>query len=167
MLIGILADTHIPREVKALPPQVKEVFKGVELIVHAGDICQLSLLDELGEIAPVLAARGNEDKGLPPDPRLKENHLLHIQGLKIGLTHSVEYPEPSYYPLEKAMERDFGGMVDILIFGDTHIELVEWHKGILLINPGSPTLPHGLRGLGTVALLELTNAKPQVDILKL
>lgn len=167
MLIGILSDTHIPHEVKALPLQAKEALKGVDLILHAGDICTLPVLDELEELAPVLAARGNEDMGLPQDPRLKENHLLHIQGLRLGLTHGVEYPEHPYFPLEKAMNRCFGGPVDILVFGDSHVAVAEEYKGILLVNPGSPVLPNGLRALGTVAFLEIYNGKPQAHLLQL
>ena len=167
MLIGLLADTHIPREAKALPPQVALVLKGVDLILHAGDIYSQAVLDELEQIAPVLAARGNGDVGFPPDWRVRENHLLHFQGLRLGLTHGVEVPEPPYYPLERAMARCFGGPVDILVFGDTHVELVEEHKGVFLVNPGSPTLPHGLHRLGTVGLLRLDHGHPQAQILQL
>ena len=61
MRIGLISDTHIPHDAKAIPPQVKEVFRGVDLILHAGDIYLSSVLDELEEIAPVLAARGDDD----------------------------------------------------------------------------------------------------------
>lgn len=167
VLIGILSDTHIPREAKALPPEVKIAFRGVDLILHAGDIYELHVLDELERLAPVMAARGNGDFRLPPDPRLKESHLLEIDGFKVGLTHGIEYPEPFFFPLEKTMQRYFGGRVDILIFGDSHVALVEEYKGVLLINPGSPTLPNGLIGLGTVALLKIAKGKAEAEILQL
>ena len=61
MRIGLLADTHIPRDVKMLPPHVKVALDGVDLILHAGDIYLLTVLDELEAIAPVIAARGNGD----------------------------------------------------------------------------------------------------------
>jgi len=167
VLIGILSDTHIPREARALPQEVRAAFRGVELIFHAGDIYELYVLDELERIAPVLAARGNGDYRLPQDPRLKESHLLTIQGLRIGLTHGIEYPEPFFFPLEKAMQRYFGGRVDILVFGDSHVALVEEYKGVLLINPGSPTLPNGLIELGTVALLQISDGRAEARIVRL
>lgn len=167
MLIGLLSDTHIPREVRALPPEVKPALAGADLILHAGDIYDLSVLDELEEIAPVLAARGNGDRTTPADPRLKESHLLHIDGLSLGLAHAIEYPEPSWYPLERALLRYFGGGVDILVFGDNHVPLVEWHQGRLLINSGSPSLPWGLRRLGTIGLLRIHGGEVEARVLAL
>lgn len=167
MRIGLLSDTHIPQAAKFMPPQVKEAFQKVDLILHAGDIYQLSVLDELEQIAPVLAAKGNGDHKLPPDPRIKESHVLILDGMRLGITHSVEYPEPPWCTLEKAMEREFGGPVDIIISGDTHVAIVESYKGILIINPGSPTLPNGLYQLGTVGLLEISPNRVEASIIQL
>jgi hypothetical protein len=167
MRIGLIADTHIPREVKSLPPHVKEAFQGVDIILHAGDIYLLAVLDELEAVAPVLAARGNGDMALPQDPRVKESHVLDIDGLKLGLTHSIEYPEPPWRTLEKAMEAEFGGLVDIIVSGDTHVDLVAEYKGVLLVNPGSPALPHSLFELGTVGLLEIEGGRVRARIIQL
>jgi putative phosphoesterase len=167
MRIGLLADTHIPREVRELPPQVKEVLSGVDLILHGGDIYELSLLDELEEIAPVLAARGNGDTKLPDDPRLKIAHLMTVGGLSLGLAHAVEYPELDWYPLEKSMQRFFGGRVDILVCGDSHVPVAEECKGVVVINSGSPSLPWGLRQLGTVGLLQVDDGLVEARIIDL
>ncbi len=167
MKIGLIADTHISQPGEKLPPQVRRVFDGVDLILHAGDIYLLSVLDELEEIAPVLAARGNGDMRLPPDPRLDNCHLLEIEGLSIGLTHGIDYPEPPWGTLEATMQREFGCSVNIIVFGDTHMELVETYKGVLLVNPGSPTLPHGLIKLGTVGLLEICRSQAKARIVQL
>lgn len=167
MKVGIISDSHIPHAAKFLPPQVFKAFSDVNLILHAGDIYQLSVLNELEEIAPVYAARGNGDYHLPDDPRIKENHVFYIHGRKLGLTHSVEFPEPPWCTLERSMQRDFGGPMDILIGGHTHQAMIENYLGILIINPGSPTLPDGLYRLGTVAILELNGDKPQARIIKL
>jgi len=59
--IGLVSDTHIPKSTHVLPPQVKEAFKDVDLIFHAGDIYVVSVLDELEHLAPVLAAEGDDD----------------------------------------------------------------------------------------------------------
>lgn len=167
MKIGVISDTHIPRDAEALPQQIKAIFSGVDLILHGGDIYVLEVLDELETIAPVLAAQGNGDIWLPKDRRLRESHVLDIEGLRIGLTHSLDYPEPFWRPLENAMKAEFGGPVDVFIFGGSHKPLVEIYKGVLLVNPGSPTLPLGLRKLGTVGILQVNRGKAEACIIPL
>ena len=61
MLIGLLSDTHIAFPSQPLPPQVLEAFRGVDLILHMGDVWIPSVLDELESIAPVIAAWGDDD----------------------------------------------------------------------------------------------------------
>lgn len=165
--IGLIADTHIPRDAKILPPHVKEAFKGTDLILHAGDIYLPRILDELETIAPVRAARGNGDWNFPEDHRLNDNPVFDIGGLSLGLTHAINYPGPPGYPLDEITERQFGKRIDIVVFGDTHVAMVERYNGILLVNPGSPTLPNGLFELGTVALLEITGNKAEARIIQL
>ena len=165
--IGLIADTQIPRDAKILPPHVKEALKDVDLILHAGDIYLPRILDELETIAPVLAARGNGDKDFPWDHRLKDNHVLNIAGLNLGLTHMINYPVSPVYSFDKEMESKFGKRMDIIIFGDTHVATVEKYNGILLVNPGSPTLPNLRFELGTVALLEIMKNGPKARIVQL
>jgi putative phosphoesterase len=165
--IGLIADTHIPRDIKALPPHVKEAFKGVSLILHAGDIYLPTVLNELETLAPVLAAKGNGDRNFPEDHRLKETHILTINGLSLGLTHGINYPTPSGYSFDQVMENEFGQPMDIIVFGDTHVAIVERYASTLLINPGSPTLPNGLFELGTVGLLEITGNRTTARIIPL
>jgi putative phosphoesterase len=164
--VGLIADTHIPGDVKAMPPHVKEAFKKVDLILHAGDIYTRSVLDELESIAPVLAARGNGDWDFPQDRRLKDNHTLDLAGVSLGITHGLDYPRsPEYY--DAAMKREFGKRVDVLVCGDTHTAMVETFNGICLVNPGSPTLPNNLYELGTVGLLEITENRFEARIVHL
>ncbi len=165
--IGLIADTHVPRDTKILPPHVKEAFKDVDLILHAGDIYLPRILDELEAIAPVLAARGNGDWEFPQDHRLNDNHVLDIAGLNLGLTHGVDYPGLPGYSLDKMMERNFSKRMDIIVFGDTHVAMVERYNGILLVNPGSPTLPNGRFELGTVGLLEIRGYRAEARIVQL
>jgi len=167
MRIGLISDTHIPRDADEIPPQVREVFTGIDLILHAGDIYIFQVLDELETIGPVLAARGNGDIWLSEDPRLKESHVLNIERLRIGLTHSLDYPEPPWRSLEQAMKTEFGGPVDVFVFGGSHRAMVETYKEVLLVNPGSPTLPMGLRQLGTVGILEINQGKAEAHIIQL
>lgn len=144
-----------------------QAFEGVDLILHGGDLHVLAVLDHLEEMAPVVAVRGNEDCWLPQDPRLRQTYLLNVEGVSIGLTHALEYPETPWWSIEASMERDFGKAVDVIVFGDTHVAMVESYKGILLVNPGSPTLPNGIKGLGTVAILEVSQGRAEASVLQL
>jgi len=165
--IGLIADTHIPKDAKILPPHVKEAFRDVDLILHAGDIYTPEVLDELETIAPVRAARGNGDWEGPADHRLKDNHVLDIAGLSLWLTHTGYHPELSESLLDEVMEREFGKRMDVIVFGDTHVATVESCQGTLLVNPGSPTIPEGWFALGTVGLLEIIGSKPKARIVQL
>jgi len=163
--IGLIADSHISKASPELPPPVLTALAGVDVILHAGDIYLLSVLDRLGEIAPVLAARGNGDLLLPEDPRLAERHILTLGGLRLGLVHYFPFPE---FPLEKALQVALGTEVDIVVFGDTHVPLVAREGGVLVVNPGSPTYPFNLqRQLGTLGLLEIVDGQATASILQL
>src|SRR5713226_10227680 len=96
MRIGLISDTHIPEACEHLPERVFEVFAGVDLVMHAGDVYVNRVLDELASIAPVMAALGNGDEGLDGhrfrldvDDRVREAHLLVVEGVRVGLTHAL------------------------------------------------------------------------------
>jgi hypothetical protein len=163
MKIGLISDTHIPEAMPELPHQVRTVFTGVDLILHAGDLHCLDVLNWLEAIAPVLACRGNGDDGsggravVPEDPRLREALVTSGAGYKIGLVHDVLDPEEfPKWPIERTMEFYFGGRTNLIVCGHTHVENIKQHHGVLVINPGSPTFPHNYAAQpGTVAVLEL------------
>ncbi len=165
--IGLISDTHIPADARRLPPQVKEAFQDTHLILHAGDIYLPGVLDELETIAPVLAVRGNDDGGLPDDYRFKDIQVLNFNGFKLGLTHRGYYPDAPVHSLDRLMRREFGELVDIIVYGDTHVAMVESYNDILMVNPGSPTSPNHLLELGTVAILEITGNRAQARIIHL
>ena len=164
MRIGLISDTHIPEACEHLPDRVFEVFAGIDLVMHAGDVYVNRVLDELARIAPVLAALGNGDEGLDghrfrlePDERVREAHLVEVEGVRIGLTHAIPTPdETSEEVFARAMDTNFGGRVDVLVQGHSHVEGVTRFGATLVVNPGSATLPHNLIGVpGTVAILEI------------
>jgi hypothetical protein len=174
--IGLISDTHIPEAREELWPQVFDAFAGVDAILHAGDIHDLVVIDQLHDIAPVWAARGNGEDGsggrpIQPDhPRLREAWLLEFEGLRVGLTHDVPIPEyPPHLTLERAMQRYFGRSdVDVLIYGDTHVEAIDTVGSTLCINPGSPTFPHNLdTQLGTIGFLEIGSGQAEATIWQL
>jgi putative phosphoesterase len=177
MRIGLISDTHIPEACDHLPSRVFEVFRGVDLVMHAGDVYINRVLDELAEIAPVIASLGNGDEGLDghrfklaPDPRVRTVHLIEVEKLRIGLAHALPTPdETSEAVFMNAMEAHFGGPVDVLVLGHSHLEGVARFGSTLVVNPGSPTLPRNLVGVpGTVAILEIeSGGRFSVEIVKL
>ena len=172
--IGLIADTHIPEARATLWPQVYDAFAGVDYILHAGDIHELWVLDTLEEIAPVYAARGNGEDGSggrdvqPEDPRVKYAWSLPLEDLTVGLTHYVPALEerPPNFTVARWVERFFPDETpDVIVYGDTHTELINEVDGILCVNPGSPTYPHNYdTQYGTIGFLELDQgeARPSV-----
>ena len=156
--IGVISDTHLATPGVTLGAEIASVFAGVDLIIHTGDVYQTFVLDELEWIAPVLCARGNgdTDPAFDADPRVAVTHLVEAEGRRVGAVHALVYPETHWRSLEASMEFRFGGRVDAIVFGDSHSALVERHNGVLLVNPGSPTLPDQLIGVpGSVAILDV------------
>ena len=171
--IGLIADTHIPEARATLWPQVYDAFDGVDYILHAGDIHELWVLDTLEEIAPVYAARGNGEDGSggrdvqPEDPRLRYAWSLPLEDLTVGLTHYIPANErPPDFTVARWVERFFPEQTpDVIVYGDTHTELINEVDGILCVNPGSPTYPHNYdTQYGTIGFLELDQgeARPSV-----
>lgn len=177
MLVGLISDTHVPEAGPDMPTQVYEAFKGVDLILHAGDMHIIDVLDWLEAIAPVLGARGNGDyptesnknrPGVPDDPRVKVAQVIQIEELKVGLIHGFPLPDdiPWRTP-EEMQEFYFQSPVDVVVCGDTHEARIDRQGGMLIINPGSPTLPNQLRALGTVGFLEVHGREAEASLLQL
>ncbi len=131
--IGVLSDTHIPKAAPDVPKEVYEEFKGVDLILHAGDLTELSVLEALEKIAPVKAVCGNMDTE-EVRARLPEKDTIIIEKFKIGLIHG--YGPPSR--LAETVSKEFRG-VDVIVFGHAHSTMNEKIKKTLFFNPGSPT----------------------------
>ena len=183
MKIGVISDTHIPSVGREPPPEVAAAFHGVDAIIHAGDIYVPSCLDWLEAIAPVYAVEMEGDFHFKEDPRVVDKkRVLHLEGHTIGLVHDLMVPGMAqevteHSPLSKhfppdgnlstALETVFDVAVDIVIFGHTHYAIVEEYQGILMVNPGSPSLPKQLRRLGQVAIMELEPGHKSAEILEL
>jgi putative phosphoesterase len=166
MKIGLVADTHIPEACPHLPPEVFANLVGCDRILHAGDLHVISVIDELTEIAPTVASRGNGDgvggdgrrPGVPVDARVFETVVIEAGGTSIGLTHDLEHliGLPDGVVSEKLFAT-FGCRVDIAVCGHTHIPML-WGliDGTAVVNPGSATMPFGYLGLlGTVGFIDL------------
>ncbi len=133
MKIGIVSDTHIPRAARELPAELLRGLAGVDLILHAGDILEPSVLDDLRAIAPVEAVRGNMDNH-PATRELPVKRIISVAGRSIGLTHGSGTPQG----LPARVMRMFEG-VGCIVFGHSHLAFNETINGVLLFNPGTPT----------------------------
>ena len=185
MRVGLLSDTHIPDVAKGLPVEIIKAFQGVDLILHAGDIYIPSVLDELERIAPVLAARGDDDYGdTLTDRRVKSKHVLKLEGQTLWLVHERPLPykftppraymyasfEEYLFPASQGVNSPWQHEPeppDIVVFGHEHRTVVQDHNGVLFVNPGSPTFLNYRRGLGTVGILSMDSGQPRVQILQL
>ncbi|MAZ45678.1 MAG: hypothetical protein CMD74_03105 [Gammaproteobacteria bacterium] len=171
--IGLISDTHIPEARESLWSQIYLAFRDVDLIMHAGDIHALEVLDDLEDIAPVYAARGNGEDGgggreiQPEDPRVRYSWLLEFDDVSVGLTHYLPIPErPPNLTMDLWLDRFFPDKTpDVIISGDTHQEKIEKVRGILCVNPGSPTYPHNYdTQFGTIGFLDIdgSNVEPSI-----
>src|SRR5437763_3185242 len=106
MRIGLLSDTHLPGERRTMWDDVRTAFQGTDLILHAGDIVHPMVLDWLEEIAPVLAAQGNNDR-FWSDPRMAQMQFLDVDGWRIGMVHDMEPEErPINYLLKTYLKNE-------------------------------------------------------------
>ena len=141
MKIGLISDTHLPQllfSLDQLGPEVGDALRGVDLILHGGDVTVKAVIDWCEQFAPVLVARGNND--IFDDPRMSEHQFLDVDGVRIGMAHELR---PESRPIAEILRSSLDGeQVDVLIGGDTHVERLEYRDGVLLINSGSPSLPH-------------------------
>ena len=173
VLVGVVADTHYPDRVNALHPQLLDTFKnaGVQLILHAGDICTQYPLNQLQEIAPVIAVRGNRDWALAK--RLPLARRMQIAGHQVALVHG--HGRWSHYLMNKLKMLLQGYQLDIfipaivepmpdaeiIIFGHTHRAVNLWYnERQMLFNPGPCSLvaPPALHP--SVGLLNFEAGKP-------
>jgi putative phosphoesterase len=165
MLIGLISDTHQPSDQAALWEEARLAFAGVDLILHAGDIVRPIVLDWLQEIAPVLAARGNNDIEVE-DSRIEEMQVLDIEGRRIVMVHDLNQERGH---IDQARHGKLAGIrPDVIISGHTHFERIEYRDGVLQINAGSATLPHQMSTrLGTIGLLEIAAGEVSARVLRL
>jgi putative phosphoesterase len=154
----VLADTHIPRRAKALREDLVPHLKRADLVLHAGDLIEPSLLDVLSSYAPVRAVKGNVD---PPDIDLPGTLGFNFGGATIAMIHDSGRKEGRRRRLARRFPE-----ARVVIFGHSHIPFLEDDNILLLLNPGSPTdkrrQPHH-----TFALLHAEEGRVRAEILTL
>jgi hypothetical protein len=160
--IGLISDTHVPKRALSIPHRVFEVFQNVDFIIHAGDLVELSVIDELEQVAPVLAVHGNMD-AQEVSEALPVLNSLKIFDWKIGVMHDPSVLQSSGKMVEFAKKEGF----NVFVYGHTHAPRIKWDGETLYINPGSPTDPASFLNKPSVALLKLTKKAITPQIINL
>jgi len=136
MRIGVISDTHIPEKADRIPQKILNEFKNVDIIVHAGDLGDITVLEELNSTCNnVKAVWGNMD---PQEvrSRLSNKQVFKAGKYKIGLMHGYGPPKGLLKYLSGAFSNE---KLDIIIFGHSHEPFNETIGEVLYFNPGSAT----------------------------
>jgi len=131
--LAIIADTHMPRGRRRLPERCVEELQAADLIVHAGDFSDSSVLAALRDVGPLVAVQGNVDT---PELRreLPESVSFEAAGATLAVVHDAG---PAKGRLDRLRARFPGA--DAVVFGHSHLPLHEERDGFQIFNPGSPT----------------------------
>ena len=149
-LIGVISDTH-----GLVRPQAIEALAGADLVLHAGDIGNQEVLDTLNQIAPVVAVRGNNDKGEWAQS-LPDWEVVEIGSVSIYMLHDIKQIDIS----------PTADLFQVVVSGHSHKPVVEERRGVICLNPGSAgprrfTLPV------SVAHLHIVDDKVDAEIIEL
>jgi uncharacterized protein len=157
MRLAVLSDTHAPRYWKACPAEVARRLRGVDLILHAGDVCRAWVLEELAAFAPVQAVLGNNDDPDVAAWGAPDTLELDLDGLAVAMVHDAG-PAAGR---PRRLRRRFP-TAQLVVFGHSHIPLDVGGEGVRIFNPGSPTdkrrQPRGTMGLLLVEAGRLVQA---------
>lgn len=148
----MVADTHVGEVLPELPASVPAALAGCDLILHAGDITCMSVLDQLGEIAPVVAVQGDHDRLAGID--LPRERIVTVRGRRVGLVHgrrsrAIEMPAAGMslarrravlLGLHRHMRRRLGP-VDLIVHGHLHMPVDTQVRGTRVFSPGAVYIP--------------------------
>jgi len=149
MRLGIISDTH-----GQLRPEVWDVFREVDQILHAGDIGSLDLLFQLETMAPVIAVYGNTD-GFDLRGRLPAEQHVELEGLNFTVVHGDRFGQPTPAALRAAYPE-----ADVIVYGHTHRPLLEMvDQTVTVMNPGGAG-PQRYEVLPSVGIMELEMGLP-------
>ncbi|MFQ5745886.1 MAG: metallophosphoesterase family protein [Gemmatimonadota bacterium] len=151
--VGLISDTH-----GLLRPEVFRAFDGVDLILHAGDVGDASILTDLAALAPVSAVWGNVD-GWEVRDATRQSLRLEIGGLDVAVTHGHLVAD-----LDRLPDRFPGARV--IVYGHTHLPRSELRGRVRIVNPGSAGPRHAGAPV-TVATLEIADGRARVRHLDL
>jgi putative phosphoesterase len=132
--VAVIADTHLPRGARKLPPECVRLLTGADVVLHGGDFVSADFLDELRTLGPpVEGVHGNMD-----EPALKEllprERVVEVGETRIGMVH---IPGPAA-GREARLAARFPDC-DAVVYAHTHVPQVERFQHLWILNPGSPT----------------------------
>jgi hypothetical protein len=172
--VGIVSDTHCERlDGSDLPTAVLRALDGTDLIVHAGDLMRLGVLDQLESVAPVVAVRSRHDPRQEHASLHDAPHRLELDGVTIGLlSRPCDLPglegvgddaHTDIAELAPHIPRLFGGEVSLVVYRGSHRDQLHHSGGTLYFDPGSPTWWAGPRA--TVARLTVRDGAFELAVL--
>lgn len=144
--IGLVSDTHAPMRLRSIPPSLFTALRSVDLVLHAGDVGELWVLDQLSSLAPVAAVRGNDDS---PDAQrvLPYKSVIAVEGVRVLLWHShyedrqeefASRQEDAFLPkFQRIADAAHDATATVVVFGHWHIPLVYCVDGVTIVNPGA------------------------------
>lgn len=150
---GLISDTH-----GQVHRRVHELLGGVEMILHAGDVGEPGILDELGLIAPVLAVAGNVDYVTPVMPLRR---TVELPFGKVGIAHGHLFPSGPRERSEALLAAFAAEAPRVILYGHSHIALEELRGETMVLNPGSAGPPR-FRSRPSLAILEWNPAKDEL-----
>jgi uncharacterized protein len=135
-------------------PEALKALRGVDLIIHAGDIGKAEVLDVLEAIAPLHAIRGNSDRGAWAK-KLSDTKTISIRGTRLFMIHDVH--DLDFDPSERG--------VAVVISGHSHKPFIVERDGVLFVNPGSAG-PRRFKLPVAVGKLRIGDGKPNAEIIE-
>ena len=161
-MLAIVSDTHLPRRSRTLPEACLERLRAADAILHAGDFIELAVLEQLQALGPpVHAVRGNVDSA-ELQARLPLTRTVDAGGVHVAMIHDAG---PAAGRLNR-LRRRFPDAAAV-VFGHSHIPLLEAAGGFAIFNPGSPTerrrSPQHTMGMATVHHGRITFELLQLD----
>ena len=152
--LGLISDTH-----GLLRASVHSAFTGVDVILHAGDVCADDILPELNLIAPVHAVAGNCDP--PGDPELPFSFEHTFENIRLHMSHGHELGRPKPEQLLQHYPD-----ADIIVYGHTHRQLIFQSAGRMAVNPGSAG-PRRFDLAPSVAVMTIDDDRVAVELIEL
>ncbi|WP_308636816.1 metallophosphoesterase family protein [Paenibacillus silvisoli] len=138
MKVVVVSDTHMTRMAKKLPERLIEELRDADVILHAGDWMMLSVWDMLQAYAETEGVAGNND-GHDIIAKFGHRKVLDVGGVRIGLVHGHIGAGTREDTPTKAFKSFEPGSVDVIVFGHSHVPVIQRRNDVLLFNPGSPT----------------------------
>ena len=114
MKIGVIADTHIPERAEEIPQQILDAFKGVDMIIHAGDFVNLSVLDKLRTVCKNISAVWGNMDSYEIREKLPEKEIVKIGNFKVGIVHGYGPPNKLVELVTEIFKEE---KIDLIIFG--------------------------------------------------